>query len=113
MGSYSDVALAIRKEGWESLPADIQEIVFDCFGDTVDVSHCGARLFHIGDIKWRPWSDKEIGKLLRALEKTEGYNYKLIVAHHDYPANDNDDAGWWDENPWGIRKYVKVGISYI
>ena len=113
MGMYSDVALAIRKEAWESLPANIQEIVFDCFDDTVDVSECGGRLFHVTDIKWCPLSDQEIGKLLKALAKTEGCNYKLIVAHHDYPNSDNDDVGWWDENPWNICKFTTVRISYI
>ncbi len=112
MGSYSDVALAIKKEAWESLPEKIQAFTLDCFDDTTDVSESGARLFHVTDIKWRPTYDVELGEFEKALEKLDGDDYLLIVAHHDYPESEADDSGWWNDNPWNIYKFTTVGINY-
>jgi hypothetical protein len=108
MGTFSDVAFAIKKDSYEALSADAKNFLKEYADDTF--THEGDKLFIFNEIKWYPDDNGPIKDLIEELENFDSFTYKLIEACFDYPNSDNQIGCW--EDPWGISLNIKVSLSY-
>lgn len=68
-----------------------------------------AYVFH--DVKWY-MDEEDIAALYKLLRSTGEENYIVVEACHDYPDNDEGDAGCWTDNPWNAQRVTHVTIEF-
>lgn len=63
------------------------------------------------DVKWY-MDEEDIAALYELLRSTGEENYIVVEACHDYPDNDEGDAGCWTDNPWNAQRVTHVTIEF-
>lgn len=110
MGIRSDVAVAVSAKALRGLSDDTLRWME---ADSNSRSDCTEGSFFLfTDIKWYWQSDKDIKKLYEELAAVDSAEYLVIEACHDYPSSEEGDRGDWLDNPWNIRRCVRVEISW-
>ncbi len=115
MGIRSDVGIALKDELVTHLqtnhPDTYQWLAQE--SDEVHIRRGHGKLFVIHDCKWPLiGSNPQKDALYEILDNQECHNYLIVEACHDYPSDDENDIGGWIDNPWDLRKYVTVNLSY-
>lgn len=109
MGTFSDVAFAIKKDSYETLSAESKSFLKEYADDTFTIE--GDKLFIFNDIKWYPLSNESIRIFTKELNNLDAETYKLVEACFEYP-NSDEQRGCWEDNPWKIRLDVSVSLNY-
>ncbi len=111
MSTQSDVGLAIKREAFKGLPAEVREYLESSpFSKLED--GCGNRLFTASWIKWHEeYGDPLTVALYIALREVDDEDFRLIEACHDFPEHDLGDRGEWD-NPWDLQRNIAVSLSF-
>jgi hypothetical protein len=112
MSTFSDVAIAIKTELYDSLDPKLRGWLLVNFDTTL--KHEEGILFHTSGIKWYQATHEPITALYKAFydHDPDGESYYIIDACHCFPESDDGDEGGWIENPWGIRKAVQISIEF-
>jgi len=112
MGIRSDVFLGFKTELHNQLPESVKTMLLDTQDDVLTDEEGTA--YFIEDVKWYRDSDDEIVALYEWLSNNDpdGSHHIVVTACHDYPTNDDGDAGSWHNNPWGIQRCVSVSLEF-
>jgi len=109
MGARSDVGLALTEKAVQRLKKDYANVwawlIAKCesHGARED-----AQLFLFECVKWN-YEDKDVAYLYEALDGTEE-EFKLVEVCLDFPTSDENDAGCWEGNPWGLCRVVSAAL---
>jgi hypothetical protein len=113
MGIRSDVALAVKRNVWDSLTIEqrvsIQEVMR---WSEKPLEHSQGYLFFWESIKWYHDSYNEIKALYAILDELTPQDFTLICATPEDPNDTSADHGDWWDNPWDLRKIVDVRLEF-
>lgn len=117
MSILSDVAVALRKDALEQLPKRFinwleseakHEEIADCESRAPEDR---GRLFIIRDIRWDTVYG-DVDRFYRALKELPPESYRVLEACHEHPETDAMDCGEWLDNPFKLRKYQTVELTW-
>ena len=114
MGVRSDVAVALKKNVWESLTPESKKTLGEWFPEgPASETQDGHVLFYDERIKWYHEIYEDLVQLYAELNGVfDDEDYLIIQACHDYPTSDEGNLGGWYENPWEMYKNWSVSLEW-
>lgn len=108
MGIRSDVFLALKAPAVLKMPAKMRADLDEMASKRLE--HPEGTAWFMEDVKWY---DDHVDAFTRWLaDEVELDEAWLVVACHDYPDQDDDDWGSWEDNPWGACREVSARVAF-
>jgi hypothetical protein len=109
MSIRSDVGVAVKKELLAKLNKASRKFLKTA---SEHCDHKKGTLFIFRDYNHWGQSDAKVRSLSDDLDRGEVNNLLVVEACPEYPENDENDWGGWDDNPWNLRKEVSVSLAF-
>jgi len=117
--SESNLALCVKREhlGTPEERTELAKTIskaFELEDEIADGYHESKEgvLIHIESMYWSPPIIMNQAALVAQLKELPESDYLLLESFASNPLSDNHCLGAWTENPWNLRKVVKVEILY-
>ena len=121
MGVRSDVAIAMKEYVYENLSPKAKKFLEE-WGFEERSSHTpsgekdvddAGRVLVTQDVKWY-WHDYDdiIAFIKHLSDDHDEEDWLIIQACHDYPGDEEGNAGEWYENPFNLHKQTSVELSW-
>lgn len=108
MGIRSDVFLALKAPAVLRMPTKVQVDLDEMASKRLE--HEEGTAWFMEDVKW--YGDR-VDVITRWLaDEVELDEAWLVVVCHDYPDQDDDDWGSWEDNPWGACREISARVAF-
>lgn len=108
MSTTSTIAICMKNAVFEKLPLALLDIFVDAGGT---FTRADGVMVLLKDVEWDT-SDDWVASVYSFLQGQRNGDWLLLEACHDYPTDEDNDAGAWRDNPWSCRKVVSVNIEH-
>ncbi len=109
MSAYADVGFCVKASLLGSLPQTVKDWFEE---EAADFHKDGAVLYTVRDTQWSPHLFVQHAALTEWLKTVSDYDFLLLISWHDYPTSNINDLGYWLDNPFALKKRVRVELEF-